>query len=196
MSKLLSFIILVLFLPVALGVAVVENKSYSSENSVTISLEELSNDNNQFIYDQVATNESSQSDTIRGRWIWAKVTAYTAGPESCGPYTDGYTSTMVNTRSNNPHHVYGIAVNPRVIRYGSSIYVPGYWESLQQNRNLRPIYMTVADDTGSAMRNFRPHWRNVNGERVFVETHIDIRYRSVKTCHDWGVKYMRIFIYE
>lgn len=132
----------------------------------------------------------------RGRWIWAKVTAYTNGPESCGPYADGFTSIMVNTNSTNPNNVYGIAANPRVIPYGTSVYIEGYWEMLQGNRNLVPTEMTKIDDTGSAMRRFRPHWRTVNGQRVWVEAHLDVRVRQVRTALNWGVKYMKVFVYE
>lgn len=137
-----------------------------------------------------------KSGDIRGRWVWAKVTAYTPGPESCGPYADGFTSIMVNIQTDNPNKVYGIAVNPRAIPYRTPIYVPGYWESLQSNINLRPTNMTIADDTGSAMRNFRPHWRTINGNRVYIEVHLDVRYRLVSTCMNWGVRYMRVFIYN
>jgi 3D (Asp-Asp-Asp) domain-containing protein len=132
----------------------------------------------------------------RGRWAWAKVTAYTPGPESCGVYADGRTSIGVNTRSIDPDHIYGLAANPRDISYGTAIYIEGYWESLQNNRNAIPSRMTVVDDTGGAMRSFRPHWRTVEGQRVFVEYHIDVRYRTVRAARSWGVKYMPVFIYD
>ena len=131
-----------------------------------------------------------------GRWIWAKVTAYTNGPESCGQYADGFTSIMVNTNSTNPNNVYGIAANPRVLSYGTSVYVPGYWEMLQRNRTLVPTEMTKIDDTGVDMRRFRPHWRTVDGRRVWIEAHLDIRVRQVRTALNWGVKYLQVFVYE
>ncbi len=131
----------------------------------------------------------------RGVWVWAKVTAYTPGVESCGSFADGKTSIGVNTRSINPNHIYGIAVDPSEISYGTYIYVPEYWESLQNNTSAIPSDMTKADDTGASMRNFRPYWRTVNGERVLIQHHIDIRYRTVRAARNWGVRYMRIFIY-
>lgn len=132
----------------------------------------------------------------KGRWIWAKVTAYTPGVESCGIYADGFTSIMVNTNSTNPNNVYGIAANPRVLPYGTSVYVPGYWEMLQGNRNLVPTEMTKIDDTGSAMVRFRPHWRSVNSQRVWIEAHLDVRVRQVRTALNWGVKYIQVFVYD
>jgi 3D (Asp-Asp-Asp) domain-containing protein len=132
----------------------------------------------------------------RGRWAWALVTDYTPGPESCGPYADGFTSIMVNTNSTNPNNVYGIAANPRVLPYGTSVYVPGYWEMLQRNTNLVPTEMTKIDDTGADMRRFRPHWRTIDGQRVKIEFHLDIRVRQVRTALNWGRQYKRVFIYE
>lgn len=132
----------------------------------------------------------------RGRWAWAKVTAYTPGPESCGPYADGFTSVGVNTRSIDPNNIYGLAADPRDIPYGTAVFIPEYWEMLQNNFTSVPSRMTEIDDTGGAMRQFRPHYRNIRNQRVYIEFHIDVRFRQVSTCRRWGVKYLRIFIYE
>lgn len=164
-----------------------KDKNFFEENIKNSSL---------FIVNDIPEQLNVENHQPHGRWTWAKVTAYTPGVESCGPYADGKTSIGVNTRSHNPNHVYGIAANPRVIPYGTKVYIEDYWNMLQNNVNLIPTEMVEVDDTGSAMRNFRPHWRNVNGERVYIEAHIDVRVRRVSTAREWGVKYIPIFIYE
>lgn len=124
-----------------------------------------------------------------GRWVWARVTAYTAYDpiDSHSGYQDGYTSTMVNTQSSNPEHMYGIAADPRAVPYGTQVYVPGYWESLQRNRTSRPTEMTQVDDTGGALR------RSWSREGII---HLDVRYRTRRAALNWGVRWMRVFIYE
>lgn len=63
--------------------------------------------------------------TSRGsyRYVEAKVmeaTAYSPGPESCGKWADGYTYTGKKAG-------YGmVAVDPRVIRLGTQLYIEGY----------------------------------------------------------------------
>jgi 3D (Asp-Asp-Asp) domain-containing protein len=154
---------------------------------------------NKFSFNEIKETNNIVEETHtspQGRWVWAKVTAYTPGPESCGPYADGKTSIGVNTRSHNPNHVYGIAANPRLIPYGTKIYVEDYWHMLQNNINLKPTEMTEVDDTGSDMRNFRPHWRTIEGNRRYIEAHIDVRVRQVSTARKWGVRYIPIFLYE
>lgn len=123
-----------------------------------------------------------------GRWVWALVTAYEPSHVSCGPYADGKTSTNVNVLSADPHKAYGYAVDPSIIPYGTRIYVPGYWEALQRNRNpdFRPTEPLIADDTGSAMRR--------SGRKGII--HIDVRFRTIEACKKWGVKRMKVFIYD
>lgn len=75
--------------------------------------------------------------TIRFKKVIDMVaTAYTAGPESTGPYATGYTSTGVRA-------TYGIvAVDPRIIPLHSRLYVDGYG-------------FAVAEDTGGAIKGNR-----------------------------------------
>lgn len=124
----------------------------------------------------------------KGRWVRAMVTAYEPSHVSCGPYADGKTSTGVNVLSADPHKAYGFAVDPTIIPYGTRIYVPGYWEALQRNRNpdFRPTRQLIADDTGSAMRR--------SGRNGII--HIDIRFRTIEACRQWGVRHMEVFIFD
>lgn len=138
---------------------------------------------------EIVEKPYEEVDEPAGRWIWARVTAYTAWDpiDANSGYQDGYTSTMVDTCSNNPHDVYGIAADPRAIPYGTAIYVPGYWESLQKNKIMVPTRMTIVDDTGGMLRN---SWDN---EKI---VHLDVRYRTRRAALNWGVRWMRVFIYE
>ena len=126
-----------------------------------------------------------------GRWVMAKVTAYCPCAICCGKSKShslyGITSIGVNVLSNNPNDAYGIAADPRVLPYNTKIYVPGYWESLQNNKSFVPNEMIRVDDTGGAMRQ---SWKN---ERVI---HLDVRYRTHKAAKSWGVKYMKVFVYQ
>jgi 3D (Asp-Asp-Asp) domain-containing protein len=112
----------------------------------------------------------------RSHWIWAKVTAYEPSSRCCGPDANGYTSTMVNTR----RHPYGIAVDPRLISYGSKIRVPGYLEQ------SHPGEFWAADDTGGAMRE--------DGEQGIV--HLDVRFKSFAAAKAWGVRWMWVEILD
>jgi 3D (Asp-Asp-Asp) domain-containing protein len=125
-----------------------------------------------------------ESTEPKGRWVWAKVTAYTPWDaiDKHSGYQDGYTSTMKDTRKN----PYGIAADPRVIPYGTKVYVPNYFESLLRNKSSRPTTMTIVDDTGGAMRR---SWRN-------GIIHIDVRYRTSRAAKKWGTRWMYIFIFD
>lgn len=127
----------------------------------------------------------------QGHWVWARVTAYCPCEICCGKTTNhpayGITSTDVDVLSGSPNDAYGIAADPQAVSYGTQIYVPGYWESLQRNRTFVPSEMTEVDDTGGAMRQ---SWRN---ERVI---HLDVRYRTHAAAKKWGVRWMRVFVYD
>lgn len=70
------------------------------------------------------------------RTLALKATAYNAGPESCAPYDDGYTSQGFKA-------VYGVAaVDPKMIALGSELYIEGYGYA-------------VAVDTGPAIKKKR-----------------------------------------
>lgn len=66
-----------------------------------------------------------------------KVTAYSAGPESCGPSADGITAVGIPAERKPDRGI--AAVDPRVIPLGTWLYVPGYGQAL-------------AADVGSAVK--------------------------------------------
>jgi 3D (Asp-Asp-Asp) domain-containing protein len=141
--------------------------------------------------DEQEPSEETSSRGPRGRWVWARVTAYTHHYASCGkrPSDPGYgiTSTGVNVLSGDPNDAYGIAADPRAVPYGTRIYVPGYYESLLNNQNFVPTEMIDVDDTGGALRN---SWSR---ERII---HLDVRYRTETAARNWGVRWMQVFIYD
>jgi 3D (Asp-Asp-Asp) domain-containing protein len=102
----------------------------------------------------------------------------------------------VRVHSSNPSNAYGIAADPRVIPYGTNIYIKEYDDMLQNNKNFVPSNVASVDDTGGAMRQFKPQWRDVGGETVIIEIHLDVRFRLEKTATKWGVKYLQVFIYD
>lgn len=130
---------------------------------------------------------SSHPQIHEGRWVTAQVTAYCPCSICCGDQADGITSTGVNVLSGNPNDAYGIAADPRAIPYGTRIYVPGYWESLQNNETFIPTRLSTVDDTGGAMR------QSWDRKRVI---HLDVRYRTHRAALSWGVRIMRVFIYD
>lgn len=161
--------------------------------------ENISVDTTDVVIEKKEVEQEKKVEVIplpKGRWIWAKVTAYTAGKESCGIYADGKTSIGVKvTDAHGPDNIYGIAADPSVLPYGTKIYIPEYSKMLANNRTSKPStkYETV-DDTGSAMRSFCPHWRWVGGEKVLINFHLDIRVRQVSTARKWGVKYIQVYV--
>jgi 3D (Asp-Asp-Asp) domain-containing protein len=128
-----------------------------------------------------------QPEEPKGRWVTALVTAYSPHIRSCGKWSAlGKTSTGVSVRSPDPDKAYGIAADPKVIPYGTVVYVPGYWESLQNNSTFIPTEMTKVDDTGGGMRQ--------SARKGII--HIDVRFRTESAAVKWGKKTMEIFIYE
>lgn len=85
--------------------------------------------------------------------------AYTPGPESCGIYADGYTATGKKAG-------YGVvAVDPKVIRLGTKLYIEGYG-------------FAEAADVGSAIKRNR----------------IDLCYETVKEALLFGRRKMKVYI--
>lgn len=99
------------------------------------------------------------------KMIYAIVTAYCPCKKCCGQYSDGITS-----RGRDAFKFRGVAVDPKRIKYGSLITIPG-------------AGTFIADDTGSAMRNSK-------------QLHIDLRFKTHQQALNWGVKRLHITIKE
>lgn len=55
--------------------------------------------------------------------LWMQVTAYSPDARSCGSSADGLTATLHSVETNNSQLV---AADPRILKYGSMVSVPGY----------------------------------------------------------------------
>ena len=111
-------------------------------------------------------HNTKQADSLGVRGvITAESTGYDAGPQSTGkmPGDPWYGITSTGLRA-----VYGIiAVDPRLIPYGTRLYVPGYG-------------FGIAGDTGGA----------IVGHRV------DLFYRTVSEAMRWGRRTVPVYILE
>jgi len=93
-----------------------------------------------------------------------KLTAYSPDARSCGKWADGKTATMTDANTK------GVAVDPKVIPYGSIIIIDGEWY--------------LADDTGGSMRQATKKGT----------IHIDIRMKTHEQAMQFGVKTDSIII--
>lgn len=101
--------------------------------------------------------------------IWAKVTAYDPSKVSCGASADGLTSTLRNAWKMD-----GCAVDPLLIPYGTLLWIPG-------------AGFKKADDTGAAMKK---SWQL---KRIY---HIDIRVPYPYQAKQWGIKWLKIYLFK
>jgi len=93
-----------------------------------------------------------------------KLTAYSPDARSCGKWADGKTATMTDANTK------GVAVDPKMIPYGSVLIIDGEWY--------------LADDTGGAMRQATKKGT----------IHIDIRMPTHEQAMQFGVKTDSIII--
>lgn len=118
-------------------------------------------------------NDTPYPSAPDGYELWrsvdAKLTAYEPTSKSCGIYANGKTSI-----GQNAWNMDGVAVDPRVIPYGTKIWIPG-------------VGFREADDTGSAMRQSWSHQRQV---------HIDIRMPYYYQAREWGVQHRTVYLFR
>jgi uncharacterized protein YabE (DUF348 family) len=97
-----------------------------------------------------------------------KSTAYTADFQSTGknPGDPGYGRTATGTKARRDADGFSsIAVDPRVIPYGTKLYIEGYGYA-------------IAEDTGGAIK----------GNKV------DVFFNTNAECMNWGVRYVNVYI--
>jgi len=68
-----------------------------------------------------------------------------------------------------------VAVDPTAIAYGSMLSIPGFMNRVR------------ADDTGGTMRKA---WRNKK------EYHLDLRFTSHQKALEWGVKQLKVEVWQ
>jgi 3D (Asp-Asp-Asp) domain-containing protein len=110
---------------------------------------------------------ASGSKKKNKRTVLAKVTSYCPCKICCGSDANGITSTGKSARGR------GIAADPRAIKYGTKLHIPGYG-------------VAVVDDTGGAMRQ---SWRR-------GKYHFDIRKKTHSEALSWGEKWLVVTLEE
>lgn len=108
------------------------------------------------------------------RTIVTGYSPYDIGDRGRADTEDTKTATMTDWRS----HPYGIAVDPRIIPYGTYIQVPGYLERAE------PDSAWKVDDTGGKMRQ---SWRR-------GVLHIDVRFKTEASARQFGKKTLDVLI--
>jgi len=95
-----------------------------------------------------------------------KASAYTAA--SCGksPSSPGYGRTATGGYAKRDPYGYStIAVDPRIIPYGTKLYIPGYG-------------LAIAQDTGGAINGYK----------------LDLYFNTLNQCYSWGVRYVNVYV--
>lgn len=101
------------------------------------------------------------------RTLRMTVTAYSPDAKSCGDSADGITATLHSVETNGFRLV---AADPRVLKYGSMISVPGYDSGL-----VVPVL-----DCGSAIKGHR----------------LDVIFPTHEQARAWGVKKLNVTVWE
>lgn len=139
-----------------------EQRAFNVAAVAAVSLLALANCNGWGCGNEASTAQSQQPT---GREVYARVTAYCPCEKCCGKFADGQTS-----RGRDAWTTRGVAVDPKVIPYGSTVHIPGAGSF-------------EADDTGAAMRKpGRPR--------------IDLRFHDHQAALEWGVKNVVVLVQE
>ena len=118
-------------------------------------------------------------------WVAMEVTAtaYCSGTCCCGPRAANLTADGTDTITT----PYGVAVDPRVIAYGTYVYVPlgcGYLDQQITNEDSRVF---LADDTGGIIR---------RRTRTTGVPHIDLRFRTHRAALKYGKRTITIYLWK
>lgn len=110
--------------------------------------------------------------------ITALVTAYQPDVD-CAVTAAGIPTHRTSTRRSTDLHPYGIAADPSLLPYGTSVRVPGYLDLRFPDKDWQ------VDDTGSALRR--------DASEVGV-VHLDLRYRTVHSAVKTGRRWAEIHV--
>lgn len=106
----------------------------------------------------------------------ALVTAYQPDVD-CSIDTAGKPTHRTSTSTSTDEHPYGIAADPRLLPYGTTVHVPEYMDVSFPDKAWQ------VDDTGGAMR---------ASARLLCIVHLDLRYRTVSSALKKGRQWMDI----
>lgn len=101
------------------------------------------------------------------RTVRMEVTGYSPDERSCGPSADGITATLHSVATNGMKLV---AADPKVLRYGSMLSIPGY-----DGGNIVPVL-----DCGGAIKGNR----------------LDLLFPTHEEARQWGRKTIRVVVWE
>jgi 3D (Asp-Asp-Asp) domain-containing protein len=113
--------------------------------------------------------------------VEAVATSYCPCKICCGSRAVGLTADGTDVHD----EPYGVAVDPKQIPYGTSIFIPAGEGYLDKSRSEDRVFL--ADDTGGIIR------RRTRATGVI---HIDLRFKHHNTAQKFGVKTMTIWIYR
>jgi 3D (Asp-Asp-Asp) domain-containing protein len=119
----------------------------------------------------------------QGRWVYVVMTAYS-------PLDDftrddvGNPRRLTSTGKPTGAHPYGVAADPQALPYGTRVIIPTAFGYLHESRPNQPF---PVDDTGAIPR------RRTRASRI---PHIDLRYRTVWSAQQFGVKEGWVFVVE
>lgn len=120
------------------------------------------------------------AESIPGRWMTVKASAYCPCSICCGERAAGLTADGTSVLES----PYGVAAHPRYLPYGSLVIIPigqGYLDRTRTDRLFR------VDDTGGVVRR-----RTVETDDLWI----DLRFRSHATAKAWGVRTIAIFVVD
>lgn len=106
----------------------------------------------------------------------ALVTAYQPDVD-CSIDAAGKPTHRTSTSTSTDEHPYGIAADPRLLPYGTTVHVPEYMDVSFPDKAWQ------VDDTGGAMR---------ASARLLCIVHLDLRYRTVSSALKKGRQWMDI----
>ena len=117
---------------------------------------------------------------IRPEWVtvMALITAYQPDHD-CAVNEMGTPSHLTATRCSTDTHPYGIAADPSLLPYGTSIIVPDYLDHRYPDRAWQ------VDDTGGALR------QSTKGHGI---VHLDLRYRTLWSALKHGKCWSEIWV--
>ncbi|QOJ00457.1 MAG: 3D domain-containing protein [Phycisphaeraceae bacterium] len=153
--------------PVQAGAAI------SPESAVDRPFEAGATDEIEMVEVAPAPGEASAVRWFNGRPIRPskllrmRVTAYSPDERSCGPWADGMTATLHSVETNGFNLV---AADPRVLKYGSLISVPGYAEG-----SVVPVL-----DCGGKIKGSR----------------LDVLYPTHGEARRWGSQWLSVTVWE
>lgn len=121
------------------------------------------------------------AEPLTGRWMEVKASAYCPCPLCCGVRAAGLTADGTSTDA----VPYGIAAHPAYLPYGTAVLIPTGQGYLDESRPFARVFRI--DDTGGVIRRL-----TVSSPDVWI----DLRFRSHASAVRWGVRSLRIFVFD